>query len=176
MGPGMTVKALMPRHFSIVVFGLTQIAIDIEVLWHIATWTPPLHRFCHTYLGATVIAIFFTVFGKPASQHIKVIWNAIAKRCPKNDMSVTVHTSWLAATSASFIGSYSHILLDSLFHGSMEPMKPWSYTNPLGHTISPVSLELICVILGIIGLTWFFLQEIRKRKKANNEMLVPSEM
>jgi hypothetical protein len=53
MGPGMAVKAAMPRHFSIVVFGLTQIVIDVEVLWQLAIGGYPLHRFCHTYLGRT---------------------------------------------------------------------------------------------------------------------------
>ena len=32
MGPGMFVKAAMPRHFSIIVFGLTQIVLDLEAL------------------------------------------------------------------------------------------------------------------------------------------------
>ena len=65
MGPGMAVKAALPRHFSIVVFGLTQITVDLEVLWYLARWNPPLHRFWHTYLGATVVATVLALAGRP---------------------------------------------------------------------------------------------------------------
>jgi hypothetical protein len=35
IGPGIAVKSVMPRYFSIITFGLTQIMIDIEVLVYI---------------------------------------------------------------------------------------------------------------------------------------------
>ena len=169
MGPGMTVKAAVPRHFSIVVFGLTQLALDLEVLWYLVRWDPPLHRFWHTYLGATVIAIVFTVVGKPASQFIKSIWNYIASRCADADLSVSVHTSWLAGLTAAVAGAYSHILLDSMFHPDMEPFRPWSAGNRLYGLVSPMMLQILCVFLGVIGLAWFFQRELKTRK-ADNEL------
>jgi hypothetical protein len=166
MGPGMAIKAALPKHFSIIVFGLTQIALDLEVLWYLARWNPPLHRFWHTYVGATVVAVVFTLAGKPASLMIKSIWNQIAKRCSDVDLSDPVHTSWLASASAAVVGAYSHILLDSLFHPDIEPLQPWSESNPLFGIINPRMLQIGCVILGIIGLVWFFGRE-QIRRKAN---------
>ena len=160
----MLVKAALPKHFSIVVFGLTQIALDLEVLWYLARWNPPLHRFWHTYLGATVVAAVFALAGKPASQLIKSIWNHISKHCTDVDLSVPVRTSWLASATAATVGAYSHILLDSLFHPDIEPMQPWSTNNPLLCIIDPIMLQVGCVIVGIIGLAWFLNQEIKTRK------------
>ena len=68
MGPGMLVKAAVPRSFSIIVFGLTQIVIDLEVLQHMARNEYPFHTFWHTYLGATVIAGLAWYFARARPQ------------------------------------------------------------------------------------------------------------
>src|SRR5437899_4491261 len=80
-GPGMMVKAVAPRHFSICVFMLTQVVIDLEVLWHLIRWDPPLHRSWHTWAGATVIGVMCFLVGKPVSEWIKTIWNRLATKC-----------------------------------------------------------------------------------------------
>ncbi|NLE42022.1 MAG: hypothetical protein GX615_09360 [Lentisphaerae bacterium] len=49
MGPGMFLKATMPRHFSIITFGITQVLIDLEVLWNMTHHGNRLHTFLHTY-------------------------------------------------------------------------------------------------------------------------------
>ena len=165
MGPGMVVKAALQRHFSIVVFGLTQIAIDLEVLWHLARHEYPLHTFCHTYLGATIIAALLTVLGKPLSQLIKSAWNRVATNCHKTDLTVSVQTTWVASFTGASIGAYSHILLNSIYHGDICPLQPWSASNQLYQMVSPDSVDVTCVLLGIIGLAWFIARQ-RIRKKA----------
>jgi|GEM_PF-330353 len=166
----MAIKAAMPSHFSIVVFGFTQIAFDLEVLWHLTQHDYPLHTFWHTYLGATIIAAVLTVLGKPTSQWIKGAWNRIAAQCRDADLTVVVPTTWIASFSGAFIGAFSHILLDSLFHPDIEPLQPWSSDNRLcGMMVDPHRVEAICILLGVIGLVWFFRHEIRKRK-ANQQI------
>jgi hypothetical protein len=167
MGPGMAVKAAVPRHFSIVVFGLTQIALDLEVLWHLARRDPPLHRFWHTFLGATVVAAALAVIGKPAARLVKSIWNRVASHGTDADLSVPVHTSWAASASGAFVGAYSHILLDSMFHADVGPLKPWSAANPLRGIINPMMLQMGCLILGLIGIAWFFRGGFKVRKAGN---------
>jgi hypothetical protein len=163
----MAVKAAVPRHFSIVVFGLTQIALDLEVLWHLARLDYSFHTFWHTYLGATIIAAVLTVLGKPASQWIKAAWNHIAAKCRDADLTVSNPTTWGASFTGASVGAYSHVLLDSLFHPDIEPLQPWSASNRLRGAVNPHGLEVVCVVLGIVGLACFFERERRKRK-ANN--------
>lgn len=162
----MFVKAALPRHFSIIVFGLTQVAIDAEVLRHLVRHEYPYHTFLHSYLGATALASVMTVCGKPLSQGIKAAWNIMALKGGAAHLRVSVPTSRVAALAGAFIGAYSHVLLDSLYHSDIRPWQPWSQANQAEGVMSPDSVELICVVLGIIGLAWFIARARRKRKRA----------
>jgi len=169
MGPGMAVKAVMPRHFSIVVFGLTQIAIDLEVLRHMVRHEHPFHAFWHTYLGASIVALVLTVVGKPTSQWIKAIWNRIAANCRDVDLTVAIPTTWTASFLGAFVGAFSHIVLDSLYHPDSEPLQPWSAANRLKGLVNPHSVNFVCIVLGLAGLLWFVGAE-RQRRKAKQAM------
>jgi hypothetical protein len=158
MGPGMAVKAAADRHFSIVVFGMTQVAFDLEVLWYLWRWEHPFHRFWHTYLGATIIAVVFAIVGKPVSQRVKSIWNRFAARCGRADLSVTVRTTWISAFTAAVIGAYSHILLDSLYHPDMAAFLPWYSANQLGGVFRSGAVEIGCVLFGLCGLAAYLLR------------------
>jgi hypothetical protein len=164
----MAVKAAWPRHFSIVVFGLTQIAIDLEVLRHLARRDHPLHTFWHTYLGATILAALLTILGKPASQWIKAAWNRVAAGCRQADLTVSTHTSWLASCTGAFFGAYSHVFLDSLSHSDIQPFQPWSAANHLRGIVNPHDLQLACVLFGSAGLVWFFAGARQRRKTARH--------
>jgi hypothetical protein len=166
MGPGMAAKAACPRHFSLVVFGLTQIAIDCEVLWHLAWREHPLHTFCHTYLGTTIVAVLLTAVGKPASQWIKAAWNRLARKCSLENWTVRTRTAWLASCTGAFFGAYCHVFLDSLSHSDIQPLQPWTAVNPFRGAVPPRNLPLTCVLLGIAGLVWFFAR-VRREGKAS---------
>lgn len=151
-GPGMTLKAIVPRHFSICVFVISQVVIDLEVLWYMIWWEPPLHRFWHTYLGATIVAGVCFALGKPVSQLVKVTWNRIARLCTDANLSVPVATTWLASLTGAVSGAYSHVFLDSITHSHAEPMQPFSAGNPVSGIISPMLLWALCVLLGVAGI------------------------
>jgi len=165
MGPGMVVKAAVPRFFSIVVFGLTQIAIDLEVLWRLIRHEYPFHTFWHTYLGATVVACVMTIIGKPASQWIKSFWNLTSANCRDADLAVSEETTWFASSTGAAFGAYSHIMLDSLYHPDIQPLQPWSADNVLHNIVSPNMIELACPVLGAIGIAWFIWGEKTKKRR-----------
>ena len=164
VGPGMLVKAAMPRHFSIIVFGLTQIALDLEVLRHMMRHEYPWHTFWHTFLGATLIATIMAVIGKSFSQWIKMAWNLIVAKSHETKLRAPVSTSWCASITGAFIGAYSHIVFDSLYHSDIKPLQPWSESNRLLGVIKPDFMELICVVLGIAGIVWLFARWSRKKR------------
>ena len=74
MGPGILIKSLLQGSFSLMVFGWTQIVMDIQTL--IVMDIQPLivlisgeghlHGFTHSYVGVILIAIFFGANGKIA--------------------------------------------------------------------------------------------------------------
>src|SRR5688500_10795308 len=116
MGPGILVKALLQGSFSLMVFGWSQIVMDIQPLVAIVTGEGRLHGFTHTYVGSTLIAIFSAVTGKYLSQWALVVLSNGAQR------GITIR--WSVAFSSAFIGAYSHVILDSIMHTDMEPLSP----------------------------------------------------
>jgi hypothetical protein len=55
LGPGAAFKAIGGKHFSFMVFGGTQVLMDIEPLVAILRGSPVLHGVTHTILGALVL-------------------------------------------------------------------------------------------------------------------------
>ncbi len=151
-GPGAALHTVAPKHVSFLAFCSANILIDIEPLYYMLTHQYPLHRFFHTYVGATIImvltALIFMLSLKLASR-LKLPnlfhWQSL-KPIP----------IWLGAAA----GSYSHIVLDSVMHSDIAPLSPFSETNALYQLVPLRELHLFCVfsalaalaILGVRGL------------------------
>ena len=68
MGPGLAFKAIGGRHFSLMVFGFSQVMIDLEPLIRMILGDSVLHGVTHTYLGATTVGLASVLIGKPFCQ------------------------------------------------------------------------------------------------------------
>lgn len=152
MGPGLVVKAVCGRYFSLMLFGFSQVAIDIEPLVHIIRGDNVLHGFTHTYVGATLVALVALFAGRPFCQFMLNYWTP-------NPDSRFLHwlrgprvISWPAAIAGAFTGTYSHVFLDSIMHADMHPIAPLSQANALLMAISVGSLHLFCVLGGVAGM------------------------
>lgn len=65
---------------------------------------------------------------------------------------VTTNLSIRAVAVGAFLGTYSHIVLDSVMHAGIRPFAPFSDTNPLLAVVSLRALHLFCVIAGALGI------------------------
>jgi LexA-binding, inner membrane-associated putative hydrolase len=151
MGPGLAMKALAGRRFSLVVFGVSQVAMDLEVLVRIVRHDPVLHGFTHTYLGATLVAAVSALAGRPLGQ---LILNRL--RPDPEDRFLTwlrgpPRLSWPVAITSALAGTWSHVALDSLMHADMNPWRPFSDGNGLLGAVSIEALHLGCVASAIAG-------------------------
>ena len=165
MGPGMVVKAMLPRQFSIVAFGIAQVLIDLEVLWHMVRHNTQSHTFLHTYLGASLIVLAATLLGKPVSTGLKRCWNLLAGKVTRFDAKLPARTTWLSAFLGASIGAYSHVLFDSFYHLDIEPFQPWTAANPCRGIIEPFQMDVLFNILFILGLLWFIAREVLGRNR-----------
>ena len=147
-GPGFLIKSVFVGRFSFRIFVLSNIIIDLEPLYFILTNQWPLHRFFHTYLGATVIAMGCVMVGRPICYQLTNIWNMILKNVPIN--SEKISTS--ALVMSAFIGTYSHVFLDSIMHRDLRPFAPWANSNGLLHIVSYGQLHLFCFLAGVVGI------------------------
>jgi membrane-bound metal-dependent hydrolase YbcI (DUF457 family) len=155
MGPGLLIKAVLKGSFSLMVFGWTQVVMDLQPLIVLITGEGHLHGFSHTYLGASLIAAFCALSG------LYLTRTAFSHAFPAGQINL----SWPVAIISAFIGSFSHVLLDSLMHADVQPFYPLSLSNSFLHAISVEALHKICMYSGLVGGACLFYLHWRTQRK-----------
>ena len=152
MGPGIVIKAALQGGFSLMVFGWSQIVIDIQPLVVMLTGQGELHGFSHTLLGATLIGLLCGLTGKPLGEFgLRVI--RAQKYLP---------ISWRVSVTSALIGTYSHIFIDSIMHADVLLMSPLSTARPLHSIISIEALHVWCLASAVVGgLVYFVVERIK---------------
>lgn len=148
MGPGIVIKAIFQSSFSLMVFGWTQVVMDIQPLIVIITGEGHLHGFTHTYIGAILIALLSAVSGKYFSEFF-------LKLLRINDLA-DIEIKWRVAFISAFIGSVSHVFLDSIMHQDVEPFYPFSLLNNIQGIITLELLHKFCFYSGVLGGVFYF--------------------
>ena len=153
---GTILKALLQSSFSLMVFSWAQIIMDLQPIYVVLADSRrfELHGFSHTYLGATLLAIVSALSGKYVSE-----WGLKRLKLPEK-------ISWLCAVCSAFIGTYSHVLLDSIMHDDIQPFFPFSPDNPFVELMTIEQLHWFCLASGLIGgLFYYLIQMIKKVKE-----------
>ena len=139
-------KALLQGSFSLMVFAWAQILMDIQPLIVLLTGEGHLHGFSHTYVGATLIGLGSALTGKYAAEYgLRLI-----------DEAQHLPIRWSVAIISAFIGSFSHVLLDSVMHADVQPFAPFMLTNPFLGWISIDALHRFCLYSGLFGTGLYF--------------------
>ncbi len=158
LGPGVAFKALGGRNFSFIVFGLSQVAMEIEPLVRVFRGESIAHGFTGTYVGATLIGIVSVLVGKPLGEYSLRWWKEVLalKEIPSE-------ISWPAALLGAMVGVNSHVFLESIMDAHMHPLAPFSDVNPLLGLISAVKLVLLCLGLGVFGVVSLLVTALRRK-------------
>jgi hypothetical protein len=155
------IKAIAPKHFSWIVFALTNIIIDLEPITLYLITLEPRHLFFHTIIGATLIAILCAIFGKRWCEIAIGIWNEDSNGQPQTKwLTSEEKISKISAWSGALIGAWSHLLLDSFMHADIKPLSPFTDENFLFGLISIGWLHLICTALAVLGALIFLFRKI----------------
>jgi membrane-bound metal-dependent hydrolase YbcI (DUF457 family) len=101
---------------------------------------PVLHGATHTMLVASLIGGIAALIGKPISEFT-------LKLLRSENQVIT----WRASISGAFLGTYSHVLLDSVMHADMRPFMPWSDRNPMLDLVPVPDLHAVCLWAGVLG-------------------------
>jgi len=161
MGPGIFIKAILQGSFSLMVFGWAQIIMDIQPLIVLISGEGHLHGFSHTYLGATLIAIFSALTGKYLSE---LGLRIIGITTPEHIIKIGWRTVFLSA----FIGSYSHVLLDSIMHADVEPFYPVTLSNAFLGTLDYDGIHKLCLYSGLAGAVIYYSAYFKNRHTKQN--------
>jgi hypothetical protein len=167
MGPALALKSLTGRHFSVLMFGLTQVAIDIEPAIGMLRGADVLHGWTHTYLGATLIGALVLALGHPLCLWILRYWNRELRYHRLDWLAERESLGWSAAGAGAFVGAWSHVALDSIMHADMRPWVPVSVSNAALGWISIDALHVACVASGLLGLgIWLAWRVVLRRRRA----------
>lgn len=153
-GPGAAIHAVAPKHVSFIAFCGSNVVMDIEPLYYMLTRQYPLHRFLHTYVGATVATL--------ATVLLALACLRLAKRVHLPNPFGWQQLGLLAIAGGAALGACSHIVLDSIMHPDIVPLAPFSHANALYGAISLRALHLSCLGAGLLGLGVLATREARK--------------
>ena len=144
------------------VFGWAQIVMDLQPLFVMITGEGHLHGFSHTYLGATLLAILSALSGKYLSEIGLYVLGL------NRDWSIVI--GWRVAFISAFIGTFSHVLLDSIMHADVEPFFPLTTDNAFLGLISIDALHQLCLYGGIVGGVVYFAVQFWRRRGASMDV------
>lgn len=151
-GPGLAFKSVTGEWFSFTLFCFTQVLIDLEPAWYMLAGEDYIHRFVHTYLGATLAGAVAIVAGKPLCEWALRLWNSQLSPAQARWLGAPAKMSWTAAVTGGLIGGWSHVFLDSFMHADMRPLAPWDGGNAVLFLIHVDTLYLACAVAGAAGL------------------------
>jgi membrane-bound metal-dependent hydrolase YbcI (DUF457 family) len=148
MGPGILIKSILQGSFSLMIFGWTQIVMDIQPLFVMISGDGHLHGFSHTYMGAILIALFCAISGKYLSDGLLKLL--------RTPMLYSGKILWPVSILSALIGSFSHVLLDSIMHSDVEPFYPFNQLNMFHQFISTATLHKFCLYSGLLGTAIYY--------------------
>lgn len=152
LGPGVALKALLGKHFSLMVFGFAQVVMDLEALVRIMRGDEVIHGYSHTYLGACGIAVLSVLVGRPVCQRLLDRWKPDGKSPLMDWLRGPRIVTGSAAVSGAIFGTLSHVFIDSIMHADMSPLAPFATGNGLLTLVSIDRLHLLLCAAGVVGM------------------------
>ena len=165
----MLLKVLLRGGFSLMIFGWTQILMDIQPLIVLITGEGHLHGFSHTLIGGTLIAAIAAATGKP------IIEACIRSRrfgfsdSDRAWLGVPDRLGWTVVVISALIGAASHVYLDAIMHSDVQPFYPFNLDNPWLALMSVEALHKFCVYTGLMGGALYLGTQFYLRKRAATE-------
>lgn len=158
-GPGILFHGVAPRSVSFIAFVAANCITDVESIYNVLQGNFPVHRFLHTFVGATLVAAMTVAL-------------FMAMRRLARDVRLPNCFEWQqlslpAVVVGAALGSYSHIVLDGIMHADMRPFAPWSEANPFLHAVSLSALHWACIIAAITGVLIWLITRPNRPKSAS---------
>ena len=151
MGAALIVKPALNRRFSVITFGIAQVAMDIEPGIRMAAGADVLHGPTHTLLGALVMGLLVMLIAPSICSAMLTKWNKEVVYHQQLWLAHPGPVSKAAVIMGAYFGTLSHVVLDSLMHHDIHPLSPFSQTNPFMGLIAHDGVYQACTVAGALG-------------------------
>jgi len=159
LGAALIVKPAAQRNFSVLSFGLAQLAMDIEPMVGMIRNSDVLHGPSHTVIGALFIAFIVAWMAPSICNLILRRYNLEVRFLGLEWLQEPDSVTRTAVMTGAFFGTLSHIILDSLMHFDIHPLAPFSDANPLLNRVSVDGLYQLCTVAVLVGVAaWLALK------------------
>jgi len=150
-GPGLALKGLARPVFSWSAFVIAQVLIDCETLYYLLHHQYPVHRFFHSFLGATAAGLVAAGSWLLIVRVVTVVLPDVMVSRMHSTSHVRSEFSFLAIFLGGLLGGISHPFLDGIMHPDVRPFMPFSNRNPFLGLIGVGVLHVACVVAAVLG-------------------------
>lgn len=173
MGAALVVKPGLNKRFSVITFGIAQVAMDIEPGIGLLRGAEVLHGASHTIVGALIIAFLVMLVAPGICNFLLGRWNKEVMHYKLPWLVEADPVSKIAVIIGASVGSLSHVLLDSLMHHDIQPLLPFSPANPLMGLMTHDGVYQLCVIAGVLGtVAWIARKWMSRARRVSVEPVV----
>lgn len=142
-GPGGLLAVAAPRSLSFLAFCASNVLIDVESAWNMITHQSRVHTTLHTYVGATFAAL--------AVMLLFTLARRLTRRLASWPILRWRDLSFKAVAWGALLGAWTHVLFDSVMHGDIAPLAPFSDSNWLYRIVPVGILHALCLAAGAIA-------------------------
>jgi membrane-bound metal-dependent hydrolase YbcI (DUF457 family) len=152
-GPVLLLGVLLVPFVDFATLMMASVILDLEPIAVLYFGLPyQVHGFFHTYLGASIMAMVLSGFVYPFRKYL----NDVVSLFGLHQRSSLRHI-----IGASFVGTFSHVFLDSLLYPEMNPFYP-VLGNPFVGLFSLEAVYSFCVFAGLVGFGFYVLRVLLK--------------
>ena len=160
-GPGLALKGVAAPLFSWSAFVAAQVLIDCETLYYLVRQEYPVHRFFHSFLGATAAGLVVAVLGLAIVRVSAVAFPRLIAPLAGPASRARGEVSSLGLLVGGLAGGLSHPFLDGIMHPDVRPFMPWSDHNPFLGLVGVAQLHLACIAAALFGAVCVTLWRVR---------------
>jgi hypothetical protein len=154
-GPGLLLKGLARSRFSFVGYAASQVVIDVESGYFLATGQWPVHRTLHTFLVGSLAGAATGLVVATVGRQLR--W-CTGGWPPAGRAELQTTSAVIGGT----VGGIAHSLLDGLMHPDIRPFLPFTGSNPLLGQVALSTLYWGCVLTGVVGLVLLWRPRLRQ--------------
>jgi membrane-bound metal-dependent hydrolase YbcI (DUF457 family) len=156
LGPALLFGLALSSIFDLITLLIASVIPDVEPFFIILfNLSAPSHGFFHSYVGSSILAILVAVV-------VYLFRDVLTKIMLKFRVSQKFFFKNILFTS--FVGVYSHVFLDSLLYGEMNPLYPLQGNPFVGITptyTAYIAVYGFCSVSFIFGII-LYLYKIRR--------------